>query len=76
MPLTFGYAAKIAVPGFAVSRMENPCTGTFLPPRPQRSPLALSSLWEAGEIVMLSVFGDESHDPEKVRIFVVAGLLG
>lgn len=25
---------------------------------------------------MLSVFGDESHDPTKARVFVVAGLLG
>jgi hypothetical protein len=25
---------------------------------------------------MLSVFGDESHDPTKVRVFAVAGLLG
>jgi hypothetical protein len=28
------------------------------------------------EIVMLSVFGDESHDSTKARVFVVAGLLG
>jgi hypothetical protein len=25
---------------------------------------------------MLSVFGDESHDPTKARVFAVAGLLG
>ena len=32
--------------------------------------------WNDGEIVMLSVFGDESHDSSKARVFAVAGLLG
>jgi len=33
-------------------------------------------VWDDAEIAMLSVFGDESHDPTKARVFVVAGLLG
>src|SRR5580693_7661739 len=32
--------------------------------------------WSQAEIVMLSAFGDESHDQTKTRVFVVAGLLG
>jgi hypothetical protein len=41
-----------------------------------KPPLITHLVWDDAEIAMLSVFGDESNDPTKARVFAVAGLLG